>query len=154
MLDHAPDFNGGLSKWDVSQVKTMWSMFAYASKFNGDVSDWDVSSATSMICMFFFLNCEDFNGDVGDTGDVSSVTDMSNMFYYASEFNSDVSEWHVSRVTDMTGVFFHCVIVTHSTGRQGLRRRLGRRVRPKLFGTTEPPQDDRAPRVIQFDNDR
>ena len=36
--------------------------------------------------------------------DVSSVTDMSNLFHGAGWFNGDISKWDVSRVTDMSGV--------------------------------------------------
>ena len=33
--------------------------------------------------------------------DVSSVTNMLGMFYFASAFNGDLSAWDVSQVTDM-----------------------------------------------------
>ena len=37
-------FNGDdLSKWDVSNVTTMISMFNSVTSFNGDISKWDVS---------------------------------------------------------------------------------------------------------------
>ena len=41
-----------------------------------------------------------------DTPDLSSVTDMSSMFEYASSFDGDLSTWNVSQVTTMTRVFF------------------------------------------------
>jgi len=37
--------------------------------------------------------------------DVSHVTDMSNMFYYATAFNQDISAWDVSAVTNMENMF-------------------------------------------------
>ena len=49
------DFNGEISKWDVSNVTIMHMMFAW-SKFNGDISDWDVSNVTNMESMFLDLN--------------------------------------------------------------------------------------------------
>ena len=70
------DFNGDISKWDVSNVIDMNGMFAN-SKFNGDISKWDVSNVTNMIKMFYG---SDFNGDISKW-DVSSVTSMYNMFY-------------------------------------------------------------------------
>ena len=39
--------------------------------------------------------------------DVSSVTDMSNLFHGAQWFNGDLSKWDVSRVMDMSGLCMH-----------------------------------------------
>ena len=44
------------------------------------------------------------HGPIGEW-DVSRVTDMWRMFYYATQFNSDVSKWDVSRVIDMREMF-------------------------------------------------
>ena len=46
-------FNGDISKWDVSNVTNMSCMFDYNSQFNGDISKWDVSNVTDMSNMFF-----------------------------------------------------------------------------------------------------
>ncbi|MFA7590779.1 MAG: BspA family leucine-rich repeat surface protein, partial [Sphaerochaetaceae bacterium] len=35
------------------------------------------------------------------TVDTSPITDMSNMFLNASDFNQDISGWDVGNVTDM-----------------------------------------------------
>jgi surface protein len=67
-------FNGDISKWDMSKVTDMKEMF-WSSKFNGDISKWDVSK----------------------------VTDMKEMFYN-SKFNGDISKWDVSRVIDNDAV--------------------------------------------------
>ena len=40
---------------------------------------------------------------------MSNVTDMRSMFYGAASFNQDVSEWDVSKVTDMTYLFSQAV---------------------------------------------
>ena len=45
-------FNGDLSKWDVSNVTNMDSMFHDAESFNGDLSKWNVSNVTNMNDMF------------------------------------------------------------------------------------------------------
>jgi surface protein len=45
------EFNGNLTKWDVSNVGNMRGMFQY-SKFRDNISQWDVSSVTDMRWMF------------------------------------------------------------------------------------------------------
>ena len=51
-----------------------------------------------------FYGAAAFNSDIS-AFDVSSVTDMRFMFYGASEFNSDISAFDVSSVTNMNGMF-------------------------------------------------
>merc|ERR1712238_498117 len=74
--------------------------------FNTDLSCWDVSSVTDMTWMFY--EASSFNTDLS-SWNVSSVTDMRGMFYSitntASAFNNNVSSWDVSSVTDMTNMF-------------------------------------------------
>ena len=43
--------------------------------------------------------------DTAGTPDMSSVTDMSGMFWTATAFNQDIGDWDVSQVTDMNGMF-------------------------------------------------
>jgi hypothetical protein len=45
------EFNGDISRWDVSNVAFMSRMF-WASQFNGDISRWKVSNAIDMRYMF------------------------------------------------------------------------------------------------------
>ena len=47
------NFNGNISKWDVSNVTNMSGMFFMCSKFNKDISNWDVSKVTNMYSMFY-----------------------------------------------------------------------------------------------------
>ena len=86
---------------DLSRVTDMSRMFA-ATSFNQDISTWDVSSVTNMSQMFSAATS--FNQDIS-TWDVSSVTNMSQMFSAATSFNQDISTWDVSSVTDMRGMF-------------------------------------------------
>ena len=93
-------FDGDISQWDVSNVKSMNSMF-YESKFNGDISKWDVSNVENMKWMF---RLSKFNGDISNW-DVSKVQDMAQMFRN-SKFTGDISNWNVSRVRNMTRMFY------------------------------------------------
>jgi surface protein len=45
------ELKGDISKWDVSKVTDMSSMFEF-SNFNGDISAWDVSKVTDMKFIF------------------------------------------------------------------------------------------------------
>ena len=96
---NSSEFNGDISKWDVSKVTNMGAMFSN-SKFNGDTSKWDVSNITNMNGMFFNSK---FNGDISKW-DVSKVTNMNGMFSN-SKFNGDISKWDVSSVTEMSFMF-------------------------------------------------
>jgi surface protein len=105
-------FNEDISRWDVSNAKTMRSMFAGSydgrtgdatSRFNQSLADWDVSSVTDMSSMFHYAYS--FDRPLGGWN-VSSVTDMSNMFYNARSFNQPLANWDVSSVTDMDRLFF------------------------------------------------
>ncbi|MDB4204181.1 BspA family leucine-rich repeat surface protein [Polaribacter sp.] len=66
-----PDFNGDISKWDVSNVDNMYEMFK-GSTFNGDISKWDVSN----------------------------VFNMDRMFLENFYINQDLSSWNVEKVTN------------------------------------------------------
>ncbi len=99
-------FNGDISKWNVSKVKNMKSMFA-ETDFNGDISNWDVSNVKDMSFMFFST---EFNQDISKW-DVSHVTTMGGMFV-ESLFNGDISKWNVGNVKDMHHMFEFSVFNT------------------------------------------
>jgi surface protein len=103
----AVDFNEDISRWDVSNAKTMESMFAGSfdgsTRFNQPLADWNVSSVTDMRKMFCFA--DSFDQPLEDW-DVSSVTDMSRMFENAYHFNQPLAAWNVSSVTHMFRMFY------------------------------------------------
>ena len=98
------EFNGDISKWNVSNVKDMSQMFSF-SLFKGDISKWNVSHVTNMANMF-----EEgfFNNDISKW-DVSSVKDMQSMFNNNKLFNGNISNWNVSNVENMN-YMFNCSI--------------------------------------------
>lgn len=48
-----------MSKWNVSEVRTMGRMFAGCKKFNSDLSGWNISNVDNMRNMF--LDCDSFS---------------------------------------------------------------------------------------------
>lgn len=52
-----------------------------------------------------FYGCWDIEGNAPDAPILTSVTDMSYMFYN-TPFNQDISDWNVSNVTDMSYMFY------------------------------------------------
>jgi len=72
-LFYGSEFNGNISKWNVSGVENMGYMFQN-SEFSGDLSNWDVSSVASMEGMF----CRSkFEGDIS----YWNTTSLSNERY-------------------------------------------------------------------------
>ncbi len=63
----------------------------------------DLSGVTDMSNMFY--NDSSFDSDIGGWN-VSNVTNMSDMFVGASSFNQPLDSWNVSNVTDMAAMFF------------------------------------------------
>jgi surface protein len=57
---------------------------------------------TSMTNMFY--NATNFNSDIS-RWNTSNVTDMISVFYNATKFNSDISRWNTSNVTAMSNMF-------------------------------------------------
>ena len=83
-------------------IGTNWDPVPGADNFNGYFSKWDVSSVTNMNYMFYYASS--FDGDIS-AWDVSRVTTMWGMFSYASSFNRDISKWDVLNVDAMVGMF-------------------------------------------------
>lgn len=89
------EFDGDISRWNVSNVTQMGRMCRAARAFDQDLSGWDVSSSTNMEGMFSFA--PRFNQDIGNW-DVSNVTNMAYMSSRATTFNQDLSGWDVRKV--------------------------------------------------------
>ena len=87
---------GNISDWDVSSVTDMSQLFnGLEFDFSDDIRNWDVSSVTDMSQMF---ESSDFNQDIG-SWDTRNVLYMEKMFYYADQFNQNISSWCVTNIT-------------------------------------------------------
>jgi surface protein len=93
-----------LNHIDVYHINDMSYLFV-GLQFNGDISKWNVSKVENMSNMFFR---SEFNGDISNW-DVSRVEDMSYMFGQ-SDFNQDLSKWKPYSVNDTTSMFIICPI--------------------------------------------
>ena len=67
------------------------------------VEQWGDIAWTSMRSAF--SGCEFLRINAVDAPDLSNVTDMNRMFYYAESFNDNINHWDVSNVTDMSELF-------------------------------------------------
>ena len=52
MFWHAESFNQALDGWDISNVRTIWGMFAGCREFNQDLSSWKTSNVMDMQSVF------------------------------------------------------------------------------------------------------
>ena len=96
-----------LSDFDSSNVKNMYRMFYGTQSDNIDgLAAWDTSKVTNMSQMFFYASSIK-NIDGAKNWDVSKVTDMSSMFAIASSLmNIDgAANWDTSKVTGMGSMF-------------------------------------------------
>jgi surface protein len=78
-------------------TSTFYCLFRFCAALTSpDFSNWDVSTVTNMSEVF--SSCTNFNGDL--TGWIhSGVTSVSRMLSSATSFNQDLSSWDVSSVT-------------------------------------------------------
>ena len=118
-LFSSSNFNGDISKWDVSNVTTMKDMFFKAKAFNQDIGDWKVSKVTNMSTMFAISTA--FNQDIGKW-DVSNVTNMSYMFYTATSFNQNIGNWNVSKVIYMSYMFSKATSFNQDIGKWNISK--------------------------------
>ncbi len=93
-----------LVQWGNASWNSMAQSFKGAASMVYRATDTpDLSSVTNMSEMFYLAR--NFNGSLSGWT-VSSVADMSHMFYFARAFNGDISSWDVSSVADMSHMFY------------------------------------------------
>ena len=111
MFRGATVFNGAIGSWNTSAVTNMSSMFFSASAFNQNIGSWDVSQVTNFSYFASNNGSMIFNNGGSpsiDNWDVSSCTNMANMFCFANgtfAFNQPIGSWDVSNVTNMSQMF-------------------------------------------------
>jgi surface protein len=108
MFDSSSFNNSSINSWGINNTSsvTMAGMFRN-TPFNQDISGWDVSSVTNMRNMF--QSNISFNQPIG-IWDVSSVTLMNDMFFNSDSFNQDISAWQISQATNLNN------LMTNATG--------------------------------------
>jgi surface protein len=76
------------------------------------IEQWGTGIWTSMNRAFY--GCVNMVGNYTDTPVLSSVTDMSYMFYGCTSFNQSVSAFNTSKVTSMSYMFYGCTSFNQS----------------------------------------
>jgi len=92
-----------IEQWGDIRWRTMESAFNYCNKLTikgGDAPD--LSSVTDM--SFMFYNTNSLNIEINHW-DVSNVTNMVSTFSRTYNYNPSISNWDVSNVTQMSGMF-------------------------------------------------
>ena len=96
--------NCDLNDIDTSLIANMTFLFCGAN-FNGNISKWNVSNVEDMSYMFGYSN---FNNDISNWN-TSKVKNMSYMFF-KSKFNGDISNWKINEDCDTLNMFKNCPI--------------------------------------------
>lgn len=60
-----------------------------------------------------FLGCSVFNQNISQWN-VSRVTNMCCMFYGCTHFNQDISTWNTANVVNMRGMFYQALPMSHT----------------------------------------
>ena len=100
---------------ELREVVELWSIgqSKTITKY-GHISLWNTSNVTDMSNMFSYAY--NFNEDIGEW-DTSKVTNMSRMFYYTQRFNQDIRKWNTSKVTNMYSMFKHAIKFNQDVGK-------------------------------------
>lgn len=90
---------------NLSLVKSTKNMFEGCGllKGNSSFNNWDVSSVEDMSNMFYA--CREFNQNINNWN-TSNVTNFSFMFNFAEAFNQPLNNWNTAKVTDMSYMFY------------------------------------------------
>lgn len=135
--------NYDVSKWDVSNVTSMFWMFYGCSNFNCDLSGWKTPKLRNMRNTFY--GCRSFNSDISGW-DVSNVTDMHGTFCTCDKFNAPIGKWNVQNVNDFTSFLFGAEDFNQDLSSWDLRHVFS--LDHMLYGTHIYKNPDMKPRII------
>lgn len=135
--------NYDVSKWDVSNVTSMYQTFYYCSNFNCDLSGWKTLKLRNL--QYTFGWCKLFNSDISGW-DVSNVTNMNGTFCHCKKFNAPIGNWNVSNVNDFTSFLFGADDFNQNLSSWDLRHVFS--LDHMLYGTHIYKNPDMKPRII------
>ena len=136
------NFNQDIGSWDVSKVTNMEKMFAFSNVFNQEIGNWDISNVTNMSWMFAgtYSARSNFNQDIG-SWNVSKVTKMNQMFNF-STFNQNIGAWDVSSVNDMYAMFYQATAFNQDISNWCVTNIVSE---PTYFSTSSPLSESNKP---------
>lgn len=112
-FQNARIFNQDLSNWNVSKCTNFSNMFRDARDFNNngnpDINNWQINTEQPVLMTAMFgttnaLTATVFNQPIGNWN-VSSVTNMADMFRLNTNFNQELNDWDVSNVVNFGNMF-------------------------------------------------
>ena len=96
-----------ISQWGGISITNGFKLFSHCSNFES-ITAIDTPSLRQCDNMWgMFQGCLLFNSDLSKWN-TSNVTNMSYMFSWCKLFNGDLSKWNTSNVTHMVGMFIDC----------------------------------------------
>lgn len=99
MFNNCTSFDQDLSSWDIlNRVTSLGSMFSGCTSFTAtNLDQWDIANVTSIGGIF--RNCTSVTNLDVSNWNTGNVTYMLRTFEGCSNFNPDVTNWDVSKVT-------------------------------------------------------
>ncbi len=100
---------------DLTGTTNLSLMFSNCSSITTipSINSWNVSNVTNMGFMFYYAS--QFNSPLNNWN-VSNVTNMQSMFYGATNFNQPIGDWNVSNVTNMSNMFSYATAFNQPIG--------------------------------------